>query len=94
MKSFIISRPGLIPYAVSSTSLFKTSLKQTVWTQIRLLIEEQSDLGPHCLFAEISSYVCIYMQQMTSADKSFRCIFFVASDGLKIWSSIPSPILL
>ena len=22
---------------------------QTVWTQIRLLLEEQSDLGPHCL---------------------------------------------
>ena len=23
--------------------------KQTVWTQIRLLLKEQSDLGPHCL---------------------------------------------
>ena len=23
--------------------------RQTVWTQIRLLLEEQSDLGPHCL---------------------------------------------
>ena len=23
--------------------------RQTVWTQIRLLIKEQSDLGPHCL---------------------------------------------
>ena len=23
--------------------------RQTVWTQIRLLPEEQSDLGPHCL---------------------------------------------
>ena len=23
--------------------------KQTVWTLIRLLLEEQSDLGPHCL---------------------------------------------
>ena len=22
---------------------------QTVWPQIRLLLEEQSDLGPHCL---------------------------------------------
>ena len=22
---------------------------QTVWTLIRLLLEEQSDLGPHCL---------------------------------------------
>ena len=24
------------------------AFKQTVWTQIRLLLEEQSDLGPHC----------------------------------------------
>ena len=23
--------------------------RQTVWTHIRLLLEEQSDLGPHCL---------------------------------------------
>ena len=23
--------------------------RQTVWTMIRLLLEEQSDLGPHCL---------------------------------------------
>ena len=23
--------------------------RQTVWTQIRLLLEEQSNLGPHCL---------------------------------------------
>ena len=23
--------------------------KQTEWTQIRLLLKEQSDLGPHCL---------------------------------------------
>ena len=23
--------------------------RQTVWTLIRLLLEEQSDLGPHCL---------------------------------------------
>ena len=23
--------------------------QQTVWTQIRLLLMEQSDLGPHCL---------------------------------------------
>ena len=24
-------------------------IQQTVWTQIRLHLEEQSDLGPHCL---------------------------------------------
>ena len=23
--------------------------RQTVWTQIKLLLKEQSDLGPHCL---------------------------------------------
>ena len=23
--------------------------RQTMWTQIRLLLKEQSDLGPHCL---------------------------------------------
>ena len=23
--------------------------RQTVWTQIRLLLKEQSDMGPHCL---------------------------------------------
>ena len=34
-----------------SCKLFKPifAYRQTVWTQIRLLLEEQSDLGPHCL---------------------------------------------
>ena len=34
-----------------SCKLFKPifARRQTVWTQIRLLLEEQSDLGPHCL---------------------------------------------
>ena len=34
-----------------SCKLFKPILayRQTVWTLIRLLLEEQSDLGPHCL---------------------------------------------
>ena len=27
----------------------QTAPLQTVWTQIRLLLKEQSDLGPHCL---------------------------------------------
>ena len=26
-----------------------SAYRQTVWTQIRLLLKEQSDLGPHCL---------------------------------------------
>ena len=34
-----------------SCKLFKPifAYRQTVWTQIRLLLEEQSDLGPHSL---------------------------------------------
>ena len=34
-----------------SCKLFKPifAYRQTVWTQIRLLLKEQSDLGPHCL---------------------------------------------
>ena len=34
-----------------SCKLFKSNFayRQTVWTLIRLLLEEQSDLGPHCL---------------------------------------------
>ena len=30
--------------------------------------------------------VSIYMQQMTSADNIFRCIFFVAGEGLKAYA--------
>ena len=33
----------------SSAEMFKTLLWQTVWTQIRLLLQEQSVLGPRCL---------------------------------------------
>ena len=38
-------------FAEYSCKLFKPiyAYRQTVWTQIRLLLEEQSDLGPHCL---------------------------------------------
>ena len=34
-----------------SCKLFKPifAYRQTLWTQIRLLLKEQSDLGPHCL---------------------------------------------
>ena len=47
---------------------------QTVWTQIRLL------------FASIlNSSVMLgnYLQQTTSADDIFRCIFFLALKGLR-----------
>ena len=33
----------------SSAEMFKKPLWQTVWTQIRLLLLDQSDLGPRCL---------------------------------------------
>ena len=38
-----------------SCKLFKPifAYRQIVWTQIRLLLEEQSDLGPHCLQKEL-----------------------------------------
>ena len=32
-----------------SAEMFKKPLWQTVWTQIRLLLKEQSVLGPRCL---------------------------------------------
>ena len=35
------------------------------------------------LYAEIFTEVSIYMQQKTSADNIFRCIFFVAGEGLE-----------
>ena len=40
-----------MPSAEYSCKVFKPifAYRQTVWTQIRLLLEEQSDLGPHCL---------------------------------------------
>ena len=63
----------------SSAEMFKKPLWQTVWTQIRLL------LGAVCsrstLFASIlNSSVMLgnYLQQTTSADDIFRCIFLGA----------------
>ena len=38
-----------------------------MWTQIRLLLQEQSDLGPDCLLKESSKI----FQQMTTADNFF-----------------------
>ena len=40
----------------------KTILRQTEWTQIRLLLQEQSDLGPHCLgFQLVQLPVVLYV---------------------------------
>ena len=63
----------------SSAKMFKKPLWQAVWAQIRLL------LGAVCsgsiLFASILNLSVIldnYLQQKTSADDIFRCIFFLA----------------
>ena len=56
--------------------MFKKPLWQTVWTQIRLFLYTGSTL-----FASIlNSSVMLgnYLQQATSADYIFRCIFFLA----------------
>ena len=44
-----------------------------------LLLYEQSVLGPHCLLLNLISSVMLgkYLQQKTSADDIFRCIFFL-----------------
>ena len=60
--------------------MFKKPLWQTVWTKIRLLI------GAVCsgstLFASILNLSVMlenYLQQTTSADDIFRCIFFLGA---------------
>ena len=39
----------LLLHLLANFSSILFAYRQTVWTQIRLLLEEQSDLGPHCL---------------------------------------------
>ena len=66
----------------SSAEMFKKLLWQTVWTQIRLLLEEeQSDLGPPCLLLYLNSSVMLgnYLQQTTSADVIFQMHFFLGA---------------
>ena len=62
--------------AFSSVEMFNKPLWQKVWTQIRLLLQEQSDLGPPCLLLYLN---CImldnYLQQRTSADIIFQMHF-------------------
>ena len=36
-------------HLLANFSNIRFEYRQTVWAQIRLLLEEQSDLGPHCL---------------------------------------------
>ena len=74
--------------------MFKKSLCQKVWTQIRLL------LGAVCsgsmLFASILNLSVMfgnYLQQMTSAEDIFRCIFFLGSLRVKIQTALKINIL-
>ena len=63
----------------SSDENFKKPLWQTEVTQIRLLLLEQSDLGPSCLLLYLNSSVMLgnYLKQMTSEDVIFVMhIFF------------------
>ena len=64
----------------SSAEMFKKPLWQTVWTQIRLLI--RAVCSGSTLFASIlNSSVMLgnYLQQTTSADNIFICIFFLGA---------------
>ena len=59
--------------------MLKKSLWQTVWTKIRLLLWEQPVLGPSCLASILNSSAMLgnYLQQTTSGDDIFRCVFFI-----------------
>ena len=59
----------------SSAEMFKKRLWQTVWTPIGAVCSGST------LFAAILNLSVMqgnYLQQMTSADNIFRCIFFFA----------------
>ena len=64
----------------SSAEVFKKPLWLTVWTHIRLLLYEQSDLGPPCLLLYLNSSAMLgnYVQQTTSADVIFQMHLFFA----------------
>ena len=66
--------------ALSSAYDIKCYFLQTVWTQIRLLLLEQSDLGPHCLpvckhrFEKFARIFSRRYKQTTFSDAGFLCI--------------------
>ena len=71
----------------SSAEMFKKPLWQTMWTQIRLLLYIGAVCSGSTLFASIlNSSVMLgnYLQQTTSADNIFRCIFFLGFKGFFI----------
>ena len=55
-----------------------------MWTQIRLLLQEQSDLGSPCLLLYLDLLVMLgnYLQQTTSADVIFQMHFFLGALGV------------
>ena len=44
-----MSSAYVVCWTFLQTSQTYFAYRQTVWTLIRLLLEEQSDMGPHCL---------------------------------------------
>ena len=68
--------------AEHSCKLFKPifAYRQTMWTLIRLLLEEQSDLGPHCLQKWI-----LKSQAEVKADDSCCDWQFKGWTHLKVW---------
>ena len=63
-----------------SGEMFTKPLWQTVWTQIRLLLQEQSFLGPPSLLLYLNLSVMLdnYLQQTTLADVIFQMHFSLA----------------
>ena len=74
MNHEVLTSRNRIRLLFSSAEMFKKPLWQTVWTQTRY---EQSALGPRCLHLFLNSSVMLgnYLQQTTSANDIFRCIF-------------------
>ena len=62
----------------SSAEMFKKPLWQTGWTQIRLLLAVCSGSTLFASILNLSVMLGNYLQQTTSADDIFRCIFFLA----------------
>ena len=56
-----------------------------MWTQIRLLLYEQSVLGPRCLLIYLIRYSDVkqLFATTTSADDIFSCIFFLGALRVK-----------
>ena len=65
------------PAAFLSAEMFKKPLWQEVWTQISLGAV-CSGSTPFASILNLSVIVGNYLQQTTSAEDIFRCIFFLA----------------